>query len=207
MARKSPVTNVVCFGDSITAAHGAERHRWPVILQYRLEEWRPGCYNVYTQGSGGHTTAQGLERMESEVLVHMPGVVIIEFGLNDANCRPWQTKPRVSLSEYTENLLSIGRMVRSRKGIPVFTVNHPVYGPCGAQGDGRSYPRRVDSYNQAIRRVARTLKAGLIDLPALMRARRVDPKVFYQDCVHLSPEGNRIYAGLVFERLTRILPE
>lgn len=197
--------NIICFGDSITYAGGAEKNRWPTALQFKLEEWKPGRYDVYNRGVGGNTTAQGLMRIVDDVLSLLPGIVLVEFGFNDAHCPLLRTRPRVGEEEFEQNLLSIGCMIRRRKGRVVYIVNHRAGAARPAQGDGRSYARRLDRYNDACRRVARKLAAPTIDLPTIMRKRRVRQAEFYQDHVHLTPQGNHVYADMVFDALREIL--
>jgi len=71
-------TTVVCFGDSLTAGTGApEGQGYPDVLARRLG--RP----VVNAGVPGNTTADGLARLERDVLVHEPGVVCLTLGGND----------------------------------------------------------------------------------------------------------------------------
>lgn len=197
---------ILCLGDSITACDNfAECDRWPSVLQNHLEGWRPGGYAVVGCGVSGNTTAQGMERMAGQILPRLPGYVLIEFGFNDANCRPWQTKPRVGIDEYAANLRAIGEITRKHQGRPIYVVNYPVHTGAGKQGDGANYAKRVEAYNQRMRKVAKALRAPVIDLPALMKAHKVMKKRFYRDCVHVTDEGNRQLAAMLFDGLRPIL--
>lgn len=198
--------NVICFGDSITHAAGAEKHRWPTILQGLLDQWRPDAYVVYNRGVGGHTTAQGLERVKEDVFSLLPGVVLVEFGFNDANCRDWLTRPRVGVVEYRENLVAIGTVIRREGGTVVMMINH-LPGTGSGQGDGADYIERIQQYNTAAREAAAELDVATIDLPEIMSRRDIDLKHFLKDSVHLTPEGNGEYSDMVYGRLREILPE
>jgi lysophospholipase L1-like esterase len=75
---------IVCFGDSLTAGHGAAvpgvddpQRAYPAYLEKRLG--RP----VINAGVSGDTTFDALERLERDVLAYNPSIVIIEFGAND----------------------------------------------------------------------------------------------------------------------------
>lgn len=194
--------NVICLGDSITAAgHFAERDRWPTVLQQELESRWPGRFRVFNCGVGGDTTAQGIERMVGAVLPRLPGLVLVEFGFNDACCREWQVKPRVGIAEFEANLVSIAAMVRKRKGNVAYLLNHIPVGKVAPQGDGVSYYRRVAAYNSAIRRVAGRINAPVVDWPGFIRRRRLEAADYLGDPVHLSPKGNHRYAEAVFEAL------
>ena len=199
--------NIVCFGDSITHAYSfAECDKWPVILQNKLNEWKRGKYKVINRGIGGNTTANGYERFESEILPLMPGVVLIEFGFNDSSVWEWATVPRVGLDEYRKNLLAFHRAIKAKKGRTIFIVNHPTTRSYAIQGNGKSYKTNFKPYNPAVREVAKKTKSPMIDLPAMIRRRKVDLKTFLaDDGLHLSVRGNHLYAGMVFDALREIL--
>ncbi len=199
--------NIVCFGDSITHAAGfAERDRWPTILQAKLDEWRPDTFAVYNRGVGGHTSAQGLGRFGTDILPLLPAVVLVEFGLNDCYVPAWSKKPRTGLSEFKANLREIHRAVRAHNGECVFIVNHTIGRLGGKGGDSKSRNANLVAYNAAVKQVAKDLEAPMIDLPAMMKRRRMVLKRFVcEDNVHLSAEGNHLYADIVFDALTTIL--
>ena len=198
--------NIVCFGDSITHAFGfAECDRWTGILQNRLNQWRPGDYQVYNCGCGGETTAHALARIDSAILPLLPGTVIIEFGFNDCNVGAHTRLPRVSLDEYRRNLQELHRIIKAHQGRTIFIVNHPAE-YTGDQGHGKPYELYFKKYNTAVRQLAQKLKSPTIDLPKMIRSGKVDLKTFRaEDKLHLSPQGGHIYAQLVYERLKEIL--
>jgi lysophospholipase L1-like esterase len=196
------LTNVVCLGDSITHGNGfPERDRWPTALQGLLDSRWPGVFAVYNCGCGGDTTAQGIERMQACVLPLMPGIVIVEFGFNDACCREWQAKPRVGKAEFQDNLEAIAAMVRGRNGSVVYLLNHIPVGKVGRQGDGVSYCRRVAAYNSVVRGVARRVGAPVVDWPGYIRRKGLKPADYLRDAVHLSAAGNHKYASSVLDAL------
>jgi acyl-CoA thioesterase I len=89
--------NVICFGDSLTEGVGAgPGEDYPSVLSRLIS------YPVINAGRRGDTAADGLARLEAEVLVRNPRLVILLFGGNDF-------LRRVSLEE-TKN--SLDRMIR-----------------------------------------------------------------------------------------------
>ncbi len=82
--------NIVIFGDSIS--HGAvrgymdyENVYWNV-LKKKLNKYRDYVpVNMINASIGGTTAKLSLERMESQVFIHNPDLVIVCFGLNDVN--------------------------------------------------------------------------------------------------------------------------
>ena len=70
--------NIICFGDSITFGYGVNPGEdYPSILGKLLK------FPVFNKGVDSETTAEGLKRIEGDVLDWDPYLVIIEFGGND----------------------------------------------------------------------------------------------------------------------------
>ncbi|NLD87732.1 MAG: GDSL family lipase [Clostridiales bacterium] len=85
-----PVT-IVAFGDSVThGAVAAEEMNYETVYWNRLRRklQEVACeipINVINAGIGGITAKASLGRMERQVFLHEPDLVIICFGLNDVN--------------------------------------------------------------------------------------------------------------------------
>ena len=91
---------VVFLGDSITSGHGLPLARtFPLLLGQALG------VPVENAGISGDRTAGGLARLERDVLVHRPRLVVVELGVNDAF-------GRLPAAETTGNLRRIVRRIR-----------------------------------------------------------------------------------------------
>ena len=198
--------NLICFGDSIThACEFSVPDQWPYILQRKLDESWPGRFRVFNRGISGNTTAQALDRLESDVIPLLPGIVFAQFGFNDAYVPEWSLLPRVSVSEFRRNLAEFHRVSCALGGQCVYIVNHPIASISEHQGNGKSFNENVAPYIEAVRDVASVLAAATIELPELMRSRRVDLQSFLdEDGLHLSTRGNHWYADMVFARLCEL---
>lgn len=207
---KSPLENhrrVICFGDSITHAQAcAEADRWTTQLAFQLEQASPGRFEVFNRGIGGNTTALALDRIQNDVISLLPGLVLIEFGINDAYVFPWAKIPRVALPGYMENLAEILRQVRAAQGEAVLIINHPITTRTDQhpQGNNISVGANLEPYSQEARAWARNENLTVIDLPELLKQEGVSMDEFWSDDgVHLSPLGNRLYANFVFSSLVK----
>lgn len=198
---------IVCFGDSVTAGGGfPEGGRWTSLLHQRLQLETGEGWQVYNRGIGGNTTWQGLDRFNTDVQPLLPAYVLIEYGFNDASIPEGRRIARCGLNAFRENLTEIARMVRAAKGKPVLLVNHPICDETTPQGNGRSYKRNFAPFQLAIRKVAAASRTPVIDLEREMKRAKVEPaRLLCEDDLHLSPEGNVIYADFVFSGLKRIL--
>jgi lysophospholipase L1-like esterase len=201
--------NIICFGDSITHARAfAEGDRWPTILQFKLNAWRPGAYKVYNRGIGGNTTAQGLERIAEDMLLYLPGFLLVQFGFNDSNIRPWSHVSRVGLEDYRKNLREFHRIAAAHESQCAYIVNHSPARDTekNLAPNGKTYSANFAPYNEAVRQVAEELGAPTIDLPHVMQERQIDIHALVsEDGAHLSVEGNHLYADMIFERLKHLL--
>ena len=71
-------TNIICFGDSITAGYGVKPdENYPSLFSKLLN------MPVINAGIEADTSTEGLRRLETDVLERDPFLVIIEFGGND----------------------------------------------------------------------------------------------------------------------------
>jgi len=198
--------NIICFGDSIT--EGAEfpvNVRWTSLLQKNLDAAKPNVFKVHNCGISANTSAQGFDRFASDVLPLLPGVLIIQFGFNDANVKDFSIVPRVGLAEFKKNLKEFHRIARDNNSIPVFILNHSIGEVDGKQGNGKTYNENIAPYNNEIRKIANELKTGLIDIPLQMSIRDIDINNFVSaDQIHLSIEANHDYADIIYTSLKQI---
>lgn len=82
--------NIVIFGDSISHAAFNDYFDFEAVYWNRLRQ-KLNAYrnyipvNMICAAIGGTTAHKSLPRLESQVLVHRPDLVIVSFGLNDVN--------------------------------------------------------------------------------------------------------------------------
>lgn len=214
MKKKAPV-NLVCFGDSVTEVSGEpEGSKWPTRLQFALDTWQPGGYRVFNRGVSGNTSAQGLERIDAQVLPFLPGWVVVAFGGNDANVRPHRHTPRVGLREFESNLAEIHRLITCAGGKPAYMAIHlplpdertKAQGRKYDQGNGRTYAENFAPYRQALLRLARKHGAPSLDLEAaLKKASLTAAHLVCSDGIHLTTDGNAFYGETIFAWLKTVL--
>jgi len=193
--------NIICFGDSITEGGDFENaKRWTSLLQAKLDEKCPEAYRVINKGIGGNTSAQGLDRFCDDVLPYLPGLLLVEFGFNDANVKDWTIESRVSLGEFVRNLREFHRIATAKNTSCVFILNHSIAEVDGRQGNGPTYNENLLPYDQAVITLAEELKAKVIDLPGMMTAKETPlDEYLSDDNLHLSEAGNKHYAQMVFD--------
>ncbi len=201
--------HIVCFGDSITAGNAfAEGERWTSQLASRLESVAPGKFRIWNRGIGGNTSANGLDRFQTDIVNLLPATVLIEFGLNDANVGVGRLRSRCGLAAFKDNLSEIVELIRRGGGHPVLVVNHCIATPRKnhVQGNGKDYMENFKPYQAAIRSAARQLMTPIIDLERMMQSANVVlTDLLGEDGLHLSERGNAVYAGFLLKGLLPLL--
>lgn len=88
--RREGAITIVAFGDSVT--HGALYNEYNyetvyhALLAKKLHKVRDYVpINVINAAVAGETAGLALERMDKQVLIHQPDLLIVCFGLNDVN--------------------------------------------------------------------------------------------------------------------------
>ncbi len=198
--------NIVCLGDSITAGASCfEGRRWTAVLQGFLDADFPDRFAVYNRGIGGNTSGQGIDRFALDVKAVAPDFVLIEFGFNDASVPSDRGIHRVSPIAFRENLTELVRLTRACKARPILVVNHPIIRKTASdQGNKKSYYSNFAPYQGFIREVSQKTRAPAIDLEKLMRG-IPQRKFLSEDGLHLTIEGNRIYAEFLYKGLKPLL--
>jgi len=74
---------VMVFGDSLSASYGMPAEAgWVALLKQRLQS-QSSIYQVINASVSGETTLGGRNRIDQELKMHRPDIVILELGAND----------------------------------------------------------------------------------------------------------------------------
>ena len=150
---------VVAFGDSLTAGYQmAEGESYPAQLSVRIG--RP----ILNRGVSGDSTAEGLARLERDVLDEDPRIVILALGANDM-------LRRQPIDPAFANLRAIVDRIHAKGALVVLLgVDGRLYGDWG--------PR--------YRALAR--ETGCVYVPDLLEGVFGDPRLMY-DQIHPNAKG------------------
>lgn len=75
---------ILALGDSRTFGEGADNdYTWPALLEIKLNEYKPGLFEVINAGVSGYNAYQGLRYLETSGLELKPNLVICAFGVNE----------------------------------------------------------------------------------------------------------------------------
>lgn len=181
---------VVCFGDSVTGVyyHTGGRSAYPEVIRDALATRHPGSrVKVINAGKSGHTTTNGLGRIQQDVLVHKPHLVTVMFGLNDV------AKGNIEL--YRKNLVEIVNKCRAAGAEVILATPNAV-----SETPDRPIAQ-VAAFAEVARTVAKELSVPLADAHASLGAlRERDPETWrlsMSDEIHPNLRGHRRLAETI----------
>ena len=197
------------FGDSICFGQFVSPNKvWVTkIAQWMQDNIDPDAM-VQNPSVNGRTTRQALEDMPYHLQSHKPGVVYIQYGMNDCNC--WQTDngvPRVSPEAFRANISEMIERARLAGAHTIFLgTNHPSLKP---GEDTEKYENYNQAYNEITRSIAKREDVILVDHESNWRA-KIDVKAHLSDYllpdgIHLSERGHGLYFDMVVAALTKKL--
>lgn len=186
---------IVCLGDSVTGVyyHTGGQRAYPEMLELALQSQQPdAAIRVINAGISGHTTADGLARLETDVLHHRPNVVTISFGLNDVT--------RVPADQFRTNLeLLIDRCTTQKCQVVLCTPNAVI------ETSDRPIAR-IDEYSDIIRSVGREKSVPVCDQyragQRLMQRAPQTWRLTMSDAIHPNMDGHKRMAEELCRTLT-----
>ena len=194
-SRAEERARVVCFGDSIT------KRGYPAILSELLD------VESINAGVAGHTSGEGLRRMQRDVLEKAPDVVVILFGTNDL--RVDNAKKHIAPEKYRENLVTMVKGCRERGAKVVLCTLPPINAePFFQRHDRKVFEaaggltKLITELREAAVAVAEAHKVPLVDFQKLLATK---PQWMSPDGVHPSGAGNKLIAEYVAKAIEPLL--
>jgi lysophospholipase L1-like esterase len=156
--RRGEKVKIVAFGDSITAGGDASEpslifwQRWAESLQRKYPRATIQAINGAT---GGDTTRNGIERLETKVISEKPDLVLIGFGMNDHNIPGFGTP----LEEFGKNLTQMIDRIREKTGAEIVLYSTFPPNPNWHYGS-----KNMEAYAQMTETVAREKQCAFADV-------------------------------------------
>ena len=180
---------ILVVGDSISAAYRIDTDLgWVSLLQQKLETERPD-WRVVNASVSGHTTLDGLVRIDALLDEVKPQIMILELGANDG-LRGYK------LDAVRDNLIELIDRAQSRG---VFVVL------AGMQLPPNYGPQYVDGFKNMYAELSTTMNTGLI--PFLMDGVAAVDELMQDDGLHPKAEGQPGLLENVWPILSRYLDE
>ncbi len=188
-------TKVVCLGDSVTGVyyHTGGHRAYTAMVEVALEIAFPKVeVTAINAGISGNTTADGIRRLEKDVLAHKPDLVTVMFGLNDM--------VRVPIPDFKVNL---GKIIERCRGAGAEVLL------CTPNSVINTTNRRIATlveYCEAVREIAKKYQVPLCDVHATYEALRSrDPvawRMILSDEIHPNMDGHKLIAETIVGSIT-----
>jgi sialidase-1 len=213
---------IFMFGDSTTAPRGQT-----LVYAERVKEALQSIgssLTVYNAGVPGNTTSQALARLQKEVLVHKPKVIVMQFGINDSAVDVWKTppatEPRVPLASFIKNYRQMITAAQQAGARVILMTTNPlrwssktrelygkaIYDP--AAEDGMERPHLL-AYNNALRALAKELSLPVVDVHAAYPSYAKEHQSFVgsmlSDGMHPNDLGHQLVAELLLPVIRQVL--
>ena len=209
-----PLT-VVALGDSTTAVDdwsGQGVEVYPDLLPGALAACGLRA-RVVNAGICGTTTRDAVARLDRDVRAHAPGLVVVQFGINDSwiDADEGSREPRLTREEYRENLRTLLRTLAADGARVVLMTPNPMrwadpfYIDVFEKVPGlldtrceRGLDALLDLYAQDARDVARAEAVPLVDVHRAFEEYGAEPG---QSVADLLLEGDGIHPSAAGQRL------
>lgn len=184
---------IIFFGDSITQA-GIQPGGYVDLIKKELD---PSKYEVIGAGIGGNKVYDLYLRMEEDVLIKKPDLVVIYIGVNDV----WHKLSSKTGTDYDKFIKFYQALIDKieRNGARIVVCTPAVIGE--KKNGANEMDKELDKYSGAIRELAAKNKLPLVDLRELFTkyglANNPDDLakgILTSDGVHLNEKGNRAVA-------------
>jgi lysophospholipase L1-like esterase len=172
---------VVAFGDSIVEGVG-QPEGWPEMLGRDLAAKYSGV-RVINAGVSGNTAADGLARLQSDVLSNSPDLVLVSFGLNDM-------KNKLSHEQFRQDLSGVISGIRGSGAQVVLLTTTQLQR--GASLVAKMTP---EPFNAIIHQTARQEDLPLIDIYEEFHG--FNSTKYLMDVAHPNLDGYRVLADII----------
>lgn len=111
---------LIAFGSSITAPRKVNGEDLKVYADHLAADLPKAGFRatVHNKSVDGNSSADAMSRFDQDVLSENPDVVILEFGMADAEAEVWQTPPvltpRIDLPTFRSHIVSMVQRLKSR---------------------------------------------------------------------------------------------
>jgi lysophospholipase L1-like esterase len=195
---------IIFFGDSITEL-GVKKGGYIDLLNNRIaNNGQTSQFDLLGAGIGGNKIYDLFLRMEKDVLIKTPDVVVIWVGVNDV----WHKSMMGTGTDYDKFGLFYDAVVQKiqAKGAKVILVTPAVIG----ERYDHSNPQdgELNLYSNWIRKYAGEHQLTLVDCRKLFleysaknNPKQLDKGILTYDRVHLNDAGNQLVADAIWEAI------
>ena len=176
-----PAERIVNLGDSIT-----DGQTYALLVEQAYREARIDPPRFFGAGIGGDTSGGMLKRLDRDVFVHHPTMVMLSCGINDASSG-------VPTADFEANVTAIAKRMRDEKvRLMILTTTSVAPGLA-------SFEPKLDEVNAILHRVAREYGLPVAEVYERMKGAQKSEPELWMDDVHLNLAGFRAMARAVLD--------
>jgi len=181
---------IIALGDSLTYGWMVEAGYIDFFKEMILSKYPGSDFQIISKGIPGDTALDGLYRIERDVIIYKPDLVLIQFALNDAfsGC---------PVSKFQETIQAIINKVRTdtRAEILLLTSILP----------GNEYDENiVNGFYDRLRNIAETSNISIVAVHEYWKKRISEgipsSSLLQSDQVHPTVDGYRLMAEAIMEQ-------
>ena len=183
----SQKTNILIFGDSLSAAYGLPRNQgWVSLLQRRLDS-NNLKYNVENRSLSGETTFGGLERLPRALAQVKPRLVVLQLGANDGLRGLDLRTSRANLKAMIQKSLD------AKARVVIVGVRLP-------PNLGKTYLKEFDAIVPSL---AKELQVQAV--PAMLKGFAEDLSYFQEDQIHPNAKAQPVILETIWKAISPLL--
>jgi len=196
---------IIFFGDSITQM-GAGKGGYIDRIQNNINE--KGLQNNYELIGSGVENDKIYDlylRMDDDVMAKEPTVVVINTGINDV-AHKYSTHTGTDIDKYEKFYEAVIKKLQT-KNIKVFLCTSTLIGE--KKDNGNPQDEELNAYSNVVRKLAKNMKCGLIDLRKIFTAyekannrNNIEKGILTTDGIHLNDTGNQLIADIMIRDMS-----
>jgi len=198
---------IVFLGDSITEAGVSAKGYVTAIKNALAEKHKDLTIEVIGAGISGNKVPDLQRRLEKDVLMKKPSIVVIYIGINDVWHGESDPARGTTKDKYEAGLLEIVGKIKSA-GARVVICTPTVIGE--KKAGANKLDSRLDEYAEISRKVAKDTKSQLCDLRKTFQdyltknnGEDKEKGILTSDRVHLSDAGNKLVAETILSTIDK----
>jgi lysophospholipase L1-like esterase len=172
---------VVVFGGSVTYGYGVKKGYVDLFKEALSSRYPTSKITLINAGFPGDTARKGLLRLEKDVMVHEPDLIIVAFGVSDF-------RNGVNVGRFSSNLTSIVERIMDGTDSEILLLTpNPL--------DVPSSDYLMRPYRREIHRIGHRYRIGVVDIyVAFKRRTEKEPlSALLADKFHPNEAGHKIF--------------
>lgn len=197
---------IIFFGDSITQMGTNKGGYIDLIHDYLSSHKMDNRYEVIGSGVGYNKVYDLYLRMEEDVMLKKPDIVVIYVGINDVGHK-YSTRTGTDIDKYEVFYAAIIKKLQAQK-IKVVLCTPSLLGE--KKSNANPQDAELDAYASVVRKLASSMSCQLIDLRSAFKAfeeehneEDLESGLLTTDRIHLTPAGNELVAREMIRELIK----